>query len=89
MNLAVYLLIGLIAGWLTSMLVQGRGSGAVSDIVIGIAGAVIGGYVFNYFDIGVYGFWGAVAMSVVGAVLFLTVIRLLTGLSSRKDTLLR
>lgn len=86
MNLLIFLIIGLIAGWIASFLVKGHGSGTLMDIVLGIVGAVIGGYVFSYFDIGAYGFWGSVGMSVVGAVLFLTVVRLVTGSSNNTLT---
>ena len=43
----IWLLVGLVAGWLASQLVRGHGSGTVTDIVVGIVGAFIGGMIFR------------------------------------------
>ena len=43
----IWLIVGLIAGWLASQLVRGGGSGVVTDIVVGIVGAFIGGMIFH------------------------------------------
>jgi len=76
MNIITFLIIGLIAGWLASTLVEGHGNGGLSDIVIGIIGAFFGGFIFNILGITYYGFWGNVGMSAVGAVAFLYLVRL-------------
>ncbi len=76
MSIIMFLCIGLVAGWIASHLVEGHGYGAIADVLLGIAGAFIGGYIFDFFDIAAYGFLGNVAMSVVGAVVFLGLIRL-------------
>ena len=47
MNIIVFLIVGLVAGWLASVLIRGRGLGIIGDIVIGIAGAFLGGILFN------------------------------------------
>ena len=74
-DLLWYLIVGLLTGWIASLLVQGRGMGVVRDMAVGIAGAVIGGFLARELDIYISGFWGALAMSVIGAVLFLVVLR--------------
>lgn len=48
------LLIGLVAGWLASLLVKGRGLGLFGDIVVGIVGALIGGLIFDALDITIF-----------------------------------
>lgn len=44
-----YIIIGGLAGWLGSKIVRGGGSGLVMDIVIGIVGALIGGFILSFF----------------------------------------
>ena len=74
-DLLWYLFVGLITGWLASLLVQGRGMGMVGDMAVGIVGAVIGGFLADQLGIVIGGFFSALAMSVLGAVLFLIVVR--------------
>ncbi len=62
------LMIGLIAGWLTGKLMRGRGYGVFMDILLGLIGGVVGGWIFSAFGIAAYGFIGRLAMSTVGAV---------------------
>jgi len=70
-----WIVLGLIAGYIASTLVNNRGEGLPMDIVLGIVGAVIGGWLFNTFGAaGVTGFnlW-SVMVAVVGAVVLLWV----------------
>lgn len=78
MSILVFLFIGLIAGWIAGHIVEGHGFGGIADMLIGIVGAFIGGYIFDVLNIATYGFWGNVAMSAVGAVVFLFFIRLIS-----------
>src|SRR5262245_13221738 len=48
-----WLIIGLIAGFLASIVVRGRGRGAMTSIIIGLLGALIGGFLFNVLNINV------------------------------------
>lgn len=84
MNIITFLLIGLISGWIAGNLVEGHGRGAIGNIVIGILGAFIGGFIFDVVNIRAYGFWGNVAMSAVGAVTLLVVLGAMYR-PSRKD----
>ncbi len=83
-DLLWYLIVGLFTGWVSSVLVQGRGMGIIRDMAVGILGAFIGGFLANELDIRIGGFFGALAMSVVGAVLFLIVLRSFVFSRSRK-----
>ena len=49
--LITWLIIGLIAGFLASVVVRGRGRGAMTSIIIGLVGALIGGFLFNVLNI--------------------------------------
>src|ERR1700677_750644 len=64
-----WMIVGLLAGWLAGVVTRGRGFGCLADIVIGLVGAVIGGWVFSKLGITAFGFFGSVAAATVGALL--------------------
>lgn len=77
MSLLTFIIIGILAGWIASLLTRGGGMGIVGDFVVGIAGSIIGGYILDWF--GFYpghGFWGSVLTAIIGAVLLLFAIKL-------------
>lgn len=76
MSIIVFLLVGLIAGWLASLVVTGRGFGVIGDVVIGIIGALVGGFIFSAVGLGPYGIPGSIVTAAVGAVVFLFLVRL-------------
>ncbi len=71
MSILAFIVIGILAGWIAGLIMHGRGFGPVADLVIGVVGAVIGGLLFDLMNITAYGFVGALAMSVLGAVVLL------------------
>lgn len=74
-TLLLWLAIGAIAGWIAGMLVRGGGFGLVGNIVVGIIGAFVGGWLFDYFHISTGGgIFGAITGATVGAVFSLFVI---------------
>ena len=76
-SLLVILLIGAIAGWLASQIVQGTGFGLVGDIIIGIVGAFIASWLFP--QLGIHlgaGILAAIIAATIGAVLLLVIVRL-------------
>lgn len=76
-TLIVWLVVGLIAGFLASAVVGG-GYGLVGDIIIGIVGAFIGGWLFRALGIGVGGgIVGTIIVAFVGACLLLLLLRAL------------
>jgi uncharacterized membrane protein YeaQ/YmgE (transglycosylase-associated protein family) len=80
MDLIMWLVMGLVAGALASALLRGGGFGLVGNIVLGIAGAVVGGWTFH--ELGwqpLSGFAGALAVAFAGAVIILAGLRLLRG----------
>ncbi len=74
-GLIVWLVIGAVAGWLAGTIMKGGGFGLVGDIVVGIIGAVIGGFILGglFASLGII---GSIITAVIGAVILLFVIRL-------------
>jgi uncharacterized membrane protein YeaQ/YmgE (transglycosylase-associated protein family) len=81
MTILAWLVVGLVAGWLGSMLVNRGGEGPLLDIVLGIVGAFVGGFIFNLIGhtgvsgINLYSIMVAVVGSVVVLVLYHAVFR--------------
>ncbi len=73
MSILGFIIIGILAGWIAGLIMRGHGFGMIADFVIGIVGAVIGGFLFGLLGINAYGSIGALAMAVVGAVVLLGV----------------
>lgn len=81
MSIVAWIVLGLIAGFIASKLVNKRGDGVILDIGLGIVGAVVGGFVFNMVGAtGVNGFnlW-SMFVAVAGAVLVLVIKHALMG----------
>jgi uncharacterized membrane protein YeaQ/YmgE (transglycosylase-associated protein family) len=84
-TLLIWIVVGLIAGWLASLVVGG-GFGLVGDIVIGIVGSFLGGLIFRAFHTGAPfgGLAGTIFVAFIGAVVLLLILRLFrTGWSRR------
>lgn len=77
MTLLYSIVIGIVAGWIAGLLVKGRGFGLIGDLIVGIIGAVIGGWLFDALGLTAYGTMGLLIMSVIGAVVFLFFIKLI------------
>ena len=73
----IFIFVGLIAGFLASRLVTGKGRGLFWDIVIGILGAIIGGWLAGLLHISIgYGIFGQIIIAFAGAVILLLLWRL-------------
>jgi uncharacterized membrane protein YeaQ/YmgE (transglycosylase-associated protein family) len=68
-------LIGLIAGWLAGKVMKGRGYGPLMDILLGIAGGIIGRFVFAILGLTAWGLVGSIVVSFVGAVILIALVR--------------
>lgn len=78
MHLILFILIGLIAGALAGRVVSGHGYGVVGDIVVGVVGALVGGWIFaTFLGVGGGGFFISLFTAFVGAVALLWLIRLI------------
>ncbi|KNA92336.1 GlsB/YeaQ/YmgE family stress response membrane protein [Gordonia sp. w5E2] len=70
-----YIIIGAIAGWIAGKIVKGGGSGILMNIVIGIIGALIGGFLLSFFvDTASGGWWFTLFTAVLGAVILLWIV---------------
>jgi uncharacterized membrane protein YeaQ/YmgE (transglycosylase-associated protein family) len=71
MNIVSFILVGLVVGWISSVLIEGHGFGFLGNTIIGIAGAFVGGLAFDSFSNLEYGLWGSVGTALVGAIVLL------------------
>jgi uncharacterized membrane protein YeaQ/YmgE (transglycosylase-associated protein family) len=74
-----WLLVGLIAGWLAGKIARGRGFGCIADIVLGLVGAYLGGWIFEKVGILGGGFLYSLAAATLGAVILVSIAHLFSG----------
>ncbi len=81
MNWLAWIVLGLIAGFIGSKIVNKTGEGVVVDIILGIVGAVVGGWLFNQFgSAGVTGLnLYSILVAVIGAIVVLVIYHALVG----------
>ncbi len=83
-NLIIWIILGLIAGWLAGLVMRGGGYGVVGDIILGIIGGIVGGWIMQ--AVGFSGQGGTVytiLIAILGAVVLTAIFRLITGRSVR------
>jgi uncharacterized membrane protein YeaQ/YmgE (transglycosylase-associated protein family) len=83
MGLLSWIVVGVIAGWLAGKVVQGTGFGCLGDVIVGVVGGLVGGFLasalFNIPD-AVNGFnLGSIFVAFLGAIVVIVVVRLLRG----------
>jgi uncharacterized membrane protein YeaQ/YmgE (transglycosylase-associated protein family) len=79
-NILVVIFVGLVAGFLASRVVMGKGRGWFWDIVIGILGAIIGRWLAGLLNVSIgYGILGDIVVAFAGAVILLLIWRILFG----------
>jgi uncharacterized membrane protein YeaQ/YmgE (transglycosylase-associated protein family) len=74
-----WIVIGLIAGWLAGKIARGAGYGCITDIILGLVGSVLGGWLFMKLGILGGGFLVSLAAATVGAVIIVSVVHLFVG----------
>ncbi len=82
-----WLVVGLIAGFLASLVMRGGGYGIVGDIVIGIVGALIGGFLASLVGIGAGGLIGTIIIAFIGACILIAILRAVSGGFRRRSVL--
>ncbi|HZS64814.1 MAG TPA: GlsB/YeaQ/YmgE family stress response membrane protein [Xanthobacteraceae bacterium] len=75
MGILIWIVIGLIAGWLANQILGGREGGLLYNLAVGLVGAVVGGLIFNSLNIFPAGFIGALVSATIGAIVFLLIWR--------------
>ncbi len=72
------LIIGLLAGGIAGRIVEGHGFGCLGNLVVGVIGALVGGFLFSLLDVSAGGgFLGELITATVGAIALLAVINLI------------
>lgn len=75
MGIFWFLLIGLVAGWLAGQFMKGGGFGLLGDLIVGVIGALLGGFLFDLAGIPVGGLFGSLVTATIGAVILLAILR--------------
>jgi uncharacterized membrane protein YeaQ/YmgE (transglycosylase-associated protein family) len=81
-GIIAWIIIGIIAGWITGKLMKGSGFGAIMDMIVGLVGALIGGFISSHLGFGGVGEHGlvmSILIAVIGAVILTLLLRLITG----------
>jgi uncharacterized membrane protein YeaQ/YmgE (transglycosylase-associated protein family) len=76
-NLIWWVLVGLIAGWAAGKIMKGGGYGVGMDIVLGIIGAVVGGWLVGVLGFQAGGFISTIIVAIIGAVFLIWITRLI------------
>ena len=76
MHFIGFLIIGLIAGWLAETIMKGKGAGLIINLIVGVVGAYIGGFLFKLLELPMHGLIGSFVTAVVGAVVLLFLVGL-------------
>lgn len=75
MDLLWFLLIGLAAGWLASQIMKGGGSGLAGDLIVGVIGSILGGFLFRLLGLSANGMIGGLVTATVGAIVLIAGLR--------------
>jgi len=78
-SVIAWVIIGLIAGWLAGTVSRGRGFGCIADIILGMVGAVLGGWIFSKLNIQGGAMLFSIAAATVGAVILVAIARIFSG----------
>ncbi|HUO86564.1 MAG TPA: GlsB/YeaQ/YmgE family stress response membrane protein [Thermoanaerobaculia bacterium] len=77
MNLLIFLIIGALAGWVAGLLMKGRGFGVLGNIVVGVIGAFLGGWLLPMAGLSMGGGVGLFITALIGAVILLFLVSLI------------
>ena len=80
MHIIFWIIIGILAGFIASKIVNRTGEGLLLDLVIGIVGAVIGGWLFGMLGIAAGGWIGSLVTATLGAIVLLLIVKIIRRL---------
>jgi uncharacterized membrane protein YeaQ/YmgE (transglycosylase-associated protein family) len=81
-GILAWIVIGVVAGWLTGKIMKGSGFGFLMDMVVGLVGALVGGWISGMLGFGTasqHGLIGSIVIAVIGAVVLTAILRLISG----------
>lgn len=76
-SILILVAIGLVAGWLAGMIWKGGGFGILWNIIIGVAGSFLGGWIFRLLGISYGGIIGSIVAALIGALILLAIVNLI------------
>ena len=76
-SLIMFLIIGLVAGWLAGKIMKGKGFGLIGNLIVGCVGALLGGWLFGQLELAINGLIGALVAALIGALILLWIISLI------------
>ncbi len=76
-SLFIFVIVGVVAGWLAGQVMRGGGFGLVGDLIVGVVGAIIAGWLFPMLGVSLgSGIVAAIISSAIGAIILLAIVRL-------------
>ena len=82
-GIIAWIIIGLVAGWLAGKVMSGGGFGIIGDLVIGLIGAFIGGFIVSLFTTKTFGLIGSIIVAFIGACVLVGIVHMIQGESLR------
>jgi uncharacterized membrane protein YeaQ/YmgE (transglycosylase-associated protein family) len=82
-SVIIWMVVGIIAGWLAGLMMKGGGYGLVGDMIVGLIGAVIGGSLFGLLGVGSGGLPSTIAIAFIGACILIAVLRFVAPVRTR------
>jgi uncharacterized membrane protein YeaQ/YmgE (transglycosylase-associated protein family) len=77
MQILIWIISGIIAGWLAGLLVRGGGFGLIGDLIIGLLGGIIGGWLAGLFGLQAVSWLGNIITAALGGVILVVIVRIL------------
>jgi len=80
MNIILWLVSGVVAGWLTGLIMKGRGYGLIGDLIVGLLGGLVGGFLAGKIGLEASSWIGQILVAVGGGVVLVAALRFLRRL---------
>ncbi len=77
MHILIWIISGILAGWLTGLIMKGKGYGIFGDLVVGTLGGVLGGWIFRQIGLSTTNWMGNVGVAIIGGVILVVILRVL------------
>lgn len=77
MNFVWFILIGIAAGWLAGQIMKSGSSSLITDLIVGVIGAIVGGFLFGVLGLSANGLVGSLVTATVGAIVLIGGLRML------------
>ena len=77
MEIVWMVVIGIAAGWIAGVVMKGRGLGLTGNLVVGVVGALVGGFLFRMLGVTAGGLVGQIIIAAAGAIILLALVRLI------------